>query len=116
MLTKPAKEVLEKLNEFTRYSEAKFANLDNRHIFTLLKDKSRSVDLKEYSGELTGILEMLEDEGYLVCESYYFRLTQKGIHHSYLEWQTVKEFLFRSIFTPIVVAFLTSMITWWLTK
>lgn len=44
------------------------------------------------------------------------KLSHKCLHRKYFTWVSVKSFLFRSIFTPILVSFLTTLVTLLLTK
>jgi hypothetical protein len=65
----------------------------------------------KFSGELSTIICVLVDEGYLVKAGIGYHLTHKGLHpHQYL-FIGFKDFFFRSILTPIIVSFATTLLT-----
>ena len=43
-------------------------------------------------------------------------LSHKCLHRKYFTWASIKSFLFRSILTPILVSFFTTLVTLLLTK
>lgn len=77
---------------------------------------SRTYDYSEHKHEISSILDQLEKTGYLkyTYAPNSFVLTQKGLHPYAFRWEEFKEFLFKSIAVPIVVAFFTTLITLWL--
>lgn len=72
-----------------------------------------------YDEDLRGCIRLLEDEGYIVIveeTNAYIRVTptHKGRHFDEYERSEYKEFFMKSIFTPILVALITTLITLWL--
>jgi hypothetical protein len=118
MLTRQAKAVLKQFQKLTNYSESSFTRYIGEFNFFLLEDPSQCVDLSKYSNEIVGIIELLESDGYLICDSNgsESRLTPAGIHREYLEWVKIRLFLLRSILVPIIVSAVTTLLTLWLTK
>lgn len=47
--------------------------------------------------------------GIIIYDSYY--ITDEGLHFFEHRWENFKNILFRSIFIPIIVAFLTALVT-----
>lgn len=69
--------------------------------------------------DLRGCINLLADEDYIdIVEKNdaYIRvtLTHKGRHFNEYERSEFKTFLMKSIVTPIIVAFITTLITLWL--
>ncbi len=74
------------------------------------------ITLNRYEGELKSIIQTLIENGYL--EAPYkntFQLTHKGLHYNEYKFEEIKSFMLRSIFTPIVVSFTTTLLTLLLT-
>ncbi len=117
MLTPSAKAILKRLRELTGHTEAAFTRYQNTPVFFLMSDQSAKTDCSDYDGEILTVLELLEAEGYIVFydNGITARLTQKAIHREYVLWAEVKEFLFRSILTPIAVSAVTTLVTLWIT-
>lgn len=52
-----------------------------------------------------------EDEDRVFHVDNGFIVNQRGLHYFDFHWQRVKDFWFRSVLIPIIVAFVTSLIT-----
>lgn len=64
---------------------------------------------------IDSVLWYLESKGYVHCSNaensiYLIQLAYEGINYNEFNWIGLKSFLFTSIFTPIVVAFITTLI------
>ena len=118
MITRQERQMLSKLCKLTNYTEARFTRFSGETEFFLLDDPSVKIDLSMYSNEIIGLLSLLEHEGYIISDAAGSEsmLTPKGIHYEYVRWNEIRNFLFRSIFTPIAVSTITTLITLWLTK
>jgi hypothetical protein len=82
--------------------------------FCQLCDSNISCDCSRYKGELHSILQKLSEDGYLVFKDSserVFCLTEKGLHPYMVKWDELKSFLFRSVLVPIVVSFVTTVLT-----
>ena len=117
LLTPPAKTILKRLRELTGYTEETFTRYRDTPVFFLMSDPDKKADCSDYDGEILTVLSLLEAEGFI---DFYdngatARLTQKAIHREYAQWAEIKEFLFRSIFTPIAVSAITTIVTLWIT-
>lgn len=88
--------------------------------------KTSTLDIKMYMNnkihdeDLRGCIRVLEQEGYIkVLESTpaYLRVApeHKGFHYKEYKHSEMKEFFLKSVFTPIVVSVITSLITLYLT-
>lgn len=62
-------------------------------------------------GSIRAALRYLEGEGYVVIEGFIFYLDHKGLNRREFVRIEVWDFLRKSVFTPIVVAFLTTILT-----
>ena len=116
MLTIPARKTLKAFLELTDYSEDVFCFWDGTCRFFFEGDEANGVDLSVYEKEIDGILYLLEAEGYIRMSSGEIQLTQKAIHKEYVEWEEFKRFLCESIFVPIAVSAITTLVTLWLTE
>ena len=64
--------------------------------------------------QIHAVIDQLALDGYIRYSDLgkdYFFLTYKGVHPYKVEWQRIKNFLFTSIFIPIVVSFATTVLT-----
>lgn len=117
MVTRQERQMLSRLCEFTGYTESRFARYEGSCEVFLIDDPSRKVDLSMYSKEIEGLLYLLETEGYMACNASgtESRLTPKGLHYEYVRWTEFKNFLLTSVFTPIAVSAITTIVTLWIT-
>lgn len=79
-------------------------------------DSTESYDYSK-TGDLADVLiPILLKEGYIeiVEIDNAFRLTHKGLHPYLVGWEQIKQFLLRSIVTPILVSAVTTLLTLWL--
>lgn len=104
--------VLKGLRTLSNNSEVYLTLSDETADIFRLGDYSKGYSYTKYEGEIRGILNQLESDGYL---SYYsgniFFLTQKGLHPYQFQWEACKSFLFKSILVPILVSLATTIIT-----
>ncbi len=114
MLTIPAKKTLKAIQKLTGYSSDYFTHYEGTCSFFIYPDEQHCADLTIYEKEMDTILDLLEAEGYIEVGSGEMRLTQKGIHNEYVEWAEFRKWLCESIFTPIAVSAVTTLITIWL--
>lgn len=82
MLTKESRAVLNELKTLTSNTEAEFSYLGYTTCFCLSTDSNRTYDYRKYQSEISGIMQQLATEGYVVStyNEFHFRLTQKAIH------------------------------------
>ena len=106
MLTKDCRRMLNTLNKSCDDS-GYLSNLNN--IYTELSPQINKM-------KLVSILEYLKNNGYLdfyIDLSYEIsdiKLTHKGTHYREISLLEFKNFLYKSIFTPIVVAIITTLL------
>lgn len=80
-------------------------------------DLSRVCDCSDLKVEMITILKELSRTEYLEFgNNGVFNLTHLGIHPHQYTWDKMKSFLFKSFFVPVVVAFFTSLITFWISS
>ena len=71
-----------------------------------------SLPFPENEPSVSGLLVNLSDEGYLKFESEeYITLTYKAFYHSQIIRQERVRYFLRSVFVPIILAFITTLIT-----
>ena len=82
-------------------------------------------ELQLLPGDLRSCVQHLEATGYIAYHkrnlhgqsiSNGFCLTHKGLHRREFSWLEIRQFLFRSILTPIVVSILTTIALHWLAQ
>lgn len=108
--------VLRGLKKLTNNSETDISFLGSTTCFCLLSDINKCFDYDKYQNEINGILDELEKNGYLVftTDKNNFRLTHKAVHSQQTFWLNVISIFVRSFLLPIIVAFITTLITLWL--
>ena len=84
---------------------------------SLTETKRKTVELSNYSASIKSLLDYLIECGYIECNQFgNGAVLHKGWHLSQtLIWNAL-DFLFRSVAVPIFVAFVTAIITIWLSK
>ena len=118
-LTPPCKHVLKgllKLSDNSTFPLVYNTSMARFHRF----DKAEPYfDVTRYIGEIDTIMMLLFDEGYLVRpfeeDKFTCSLTQKALHWKYLAAIRIRDFLISSILVPILVSFLTTIVTLWIT-
>lgn len=110
--------VLKHLRKLANNSEPLMTFVSDANIICLSDNASVFYDYTQYCKEITGIIQSLIEQGYLVngFNQYNFSLTQKGLHPYQLQFEKARQFLVKSIVVPILVAILTTLITLWLQK
>lgn len=83
-------------------------------------DKEPFSDIAPYP-LVSAAIKYLTDNGYLdeIVRNEKvigIKLSHKCLHRKYFTWVSIKSFLFRSILTPILVSFFTTLVTLLLTK
>lgn len=113
-MIKQCRYVLRGLRNLSTNTEDRFSFLDNSTCICLVKDYDQVFDYSRYQGEIHATIHQLILDGYLMPDDrneYYFALTSKGLHPYRFQWEQIKLFLFRSVFVPIVVSVVTTLIT-----
>lgn len=69
--------------------------------------------------EIRDCCESLKGKGYFLLsqlqyDNFLIELTFKGSHYRQIRYAEIKDFLFKSVFVPIVVSAITALITLWL--
>lgn len=114
-MTKECKQVLKILNKLSKSSE-EILFLDYGYV-TICANSGGSLPLNDLSNEITGILRMLVDDGYII---YYipsnfpdgeFSLTHKGLHWRQLMLKSLVLYIIKSIIVPVVVSIVTTIVT-----
>ena len=115
MMTIQCIAVLRKLKSLTNNSEDDISFLGGSNSFCLLSDYKKCADYSKYKNEINGILDELSSNGYIVFTyKDNFRLTHKAVHSQQTFWLNVISIFVRSFLLPIIVAFITTLITLWL--
>lgn len=111
-MTKPCRTVLNELRKLSSHTESTFVLYAYPH-YIFLANTDKSFEYDKYKEEIFGIIEQLVSDGYLkyTINQNYFCLTHKGLHKYQFEWDSFKSFLFRSIFVPVLVSFITTLLT-----
>ena len=109
----PCRVVLNNLRTLSNGSEVALTFLGNTHCICLFNDYDKTYDYSKYKGEINSILNQLVSDGYLLLNTAdnTFSLTQHGLHPYQFQWDAFKSFLFKSIFVPSVVSFVTTILT-----
>ncbi|MFR1846640.1 MAG: hypothetical protein ACLSXA_18035 [[Clostridium] scindens] len=105
---------LKLLNAITANSEQEFF-YDDECKSVVLVDSDRKVDASAFSSQINGILLILRKRNHRIITTFgidytNYRLTYKGMHHYYFSFETVLEFLVKSVIIPIVVALITAVL------
>lgn len=119
-MTMQALGLLYKLRRAQRYEDAQFGiDFDRNQVVTMLVEKpdSRTINVSLYRNSINKVLEYLEKEGYItINDSGYGQVLHKGWHWGQVFISKLGLFLFKSILVPIFVAFITALITVWVTR
>lgn len=85
----------------------------------LCLETGASYDYARYASEIDGIIDMLEDEKCISIDRSGFvpvyQLTELGMHPHQIRLIEIKNFIVTSIFVPVAVSAITTIITLWLT-
>lgn len=112
-MIKPCRKVLSELRKLSSSTDDILCFLGDTCCISLYSDYTKTYDYSNYSGEIRSIVKQLVNDGYMEysVNEYHFSLTQKGLHPYRFTWDSIKHFLFTSVLVPIVVAFVTSLLT-----
>lgn len=112
--------LLRKLRRAQRYEDAQFGiDFDRNQVVTILVDKPdrRIIDVKRYRNSINKVLEYLDQEKYIsISDGGCGQVLHKGWHWGQVFMSKLGVFLFQSILVPIFVAFITALITVWVTR
>lgn len=104
--------VLHNLRKLTNKSTTPFLPSYYQDSFSLQNKPDSVYKCPEYEHEFSSILESLVENGYIKQSSgSFYCLTHKGIHPYQFTIDTVIHVFFTSILCPIVVSFITTLIT-----
>lgn len=108
--------VLKGLRKIANGQSTDLAFLGETTCICRLDDYSIKYDYAKYENEISSIVSQLGKDGYLefTVNEYHFVLTQKGLHPYAFQWESIKEFLLKSVAIPVIVALITTLITLWL--
>ena len=91
------------------YDEMKIATIHDA------TEKSKTVKLICYRNSIHSVLDYLVRSEYIVCNAYgNGQVLHKGWHLGQTIFSSICMFLLKSIAVPIVVSFLTALVTMWL--
>lgn len=110
-MTKQCRYVLKQIKHFVNNSSSEFEFVYRDNVIYMLNNPSHRFVIPKYSNELDTLVSVLLENKYLVKSKYGYRLTHKGMHPYEVGWETLKSFLIKSILVPVVVAFLTAVLT-----
>lgn len=113
-MTSECRNVLKAIRKLSQDTSCELSAINTR-ICKVHSPKTDFVDLPEYAGELNAILNYMLEIGYIKSERFGFSLTYKGLHPYKVSWEQIKRFLLVSVFVPISVSLVTSLLTLWLT-
>lgn len=112
--------LLRKLRRAQRYEDAQFGiDFDRNQVVTMLVDKPdrRTINVSRYRNSINKVLEYLKKEGYItVSDGGCGQVLHKGWHWGQVFISKLGVFLFKSILVPVFVAFITALITVWVTR
>ena len=113
MLTYPCMVVLKHLKKLTDNTDRTISYLYNTTFFCLEDNDKQTYDYRKYQNEIESIIDELVNNGFLNYNGniYNFSLTQKGLHKTFLTVQSSVLFLIQNFALPIIVSFVTTMIT-----
>ena len=115
MLTLQSKTVLRGIKKMCGNEDPSFGFLPNGNHLCVHGRPETTYDYSQFRGEINAIFSNLIDEGYVrELGPNSFCLTFLALHYAQVRWHEVKQFLFRSILTPITVSIMTTLITLWL--
>lgn len=111
-MTIQCNKVLRGLRRLTNKSETPFLPSYYKDSFSLINDADSIYECPQFKSEFDTILKSLEENGYIE-QAYgnFYSLTQKGLHPYQITFENVIHIFFTSILCPIIVAFITSLIT-----
>lgn len=75
---------------------------DDYYLILLLNKKFIEQSNKEY---------IKEEDGTVRLTNFKYSITDKGLHYSQFMKENIKDFLFKSIFTPVIISVITTLIT-----
>lgn len=114
MLTYPCRDVLKNLKRLSKNTDCNISYLYGTTSFSLDDEDSEVYNYQKYQDEIESIISHLVDSGYLEYNygnNVNFHLTQNGLHHSSLTFQSAILFLLKNFALPIVVSIITTLIT-----
>lgn len=115
MLTRSSKYVLNGIRELAADTDSCFAFLSNTTCICLYDDYSQTFDYTKYKHEIRSIVRYLIENGYLWedpgSRGERFYLTHLGLHAAEINWNKVKMFFLTNCLVPILVAYVTTLIT-----
>ena len=114
-MTKQARKLLKKLKEAQQLEDLAFGiDFDGLEAVTLCMDNEdvKTVDISEHSGALQTTLDYLDGQGYIeMGDSGCGQVLHAGWHRGQILFSKFLQFLIKSVVVPIVVSFLTALIT-----
>lgn len=108
--------VLRNLKKLSGNTENVITYLGNTTCFCLYSDYKfeKTYDYQKYSHEIHALIDSLEKQGYIKFENGsedYFKITEKAFHPFQEPLYTFLGFLVKSIFIPIFVSLITTLVT-----
>lgn len=113
-MIKQCRIILKGLRQLSTDSDDVLCFLDNTTCFCRFDDYSQTFDYATYQREIHSLIHQLILDGYLLPydrSEERFTITSKGLHPYRTTWDELKIFLFKSVFIPIVVSLVTTLIT-----
>lgn len=112
-MIRPCRKVLKNLRKLSQNSEDVLCFLGDKPYICRSDDFSQFYDYTPYQKEIFGIIRQLAEDGYLQYDfnEYHFSITQLGLHPYQFKWESIKSFLFTSVFIPVVVSIITTILT-----
>ena len=114
-MTKQARKLLKKLKEAQQLEDLAFGiDFDGLEAVTLCMDNEdvKTVDISEHGGALQTTLDYLDDQGDIeMGDSSCGQVLHAGWHRGQILFSKFLQFLIKSVVVPIVVSFLTALIT-----
>lgn len=113
LLIHSCRSVLKNLRTLTDGIDAVLSFLGNHPCICLWDNYDKTYDYSEYQDEIKSIINQLISDEFLAPGpvSSTFFLTQRRIHPYQFQLDAFRSFLFRSILVPIVVSFVTALLT-----
>lgn len=109
--------LLGRLKYVQRYKDAWFAFEDDSNTIKTMyvsEKDVRRIKLIGYRNSLESTLDHLADHKYIELVDGGGRVRHEGWHWRQIVMGKITSFLFRSVAVPVIVAFLTTLITMWL--